>query len=360
MLRMPLDPSGTFEVHGLPTEEVTLISAMKLSAEQWAAFFAVRVDSQDTDAALPAMAGTYSLEAGRLRFQPRYPLTPGVRYRVVFDPRSLPGDKATTGEKQEAVFELPRRPIETTTVVEAIYPSADKLPENQLKFYIHFSAPMSRGEAYDHVRLLDAAGKTIEAAFLELGEELWDPAGKRFTLLFDPGRIKRGLKPREDLGPILDMGKRYTLAIDRAWSDAAGNALKQGMRKTFTVGPPDEAPIDPMHWKVQAPPAGTMAPLSVAFPEPLDHALLHRLLWVLSPTGERLAGAVKVTDGETRWQFVPERPWQAGAHRLVVDTTLEDLAGNRVGELFEVDVFTKIQPRLQMKTVEMPFTVATP
>ncbi|MCL6608417.1 MAG: hypothetical protein K6T74_10025, partial [Geminicoccaceae bacterium] len=86
------------------------------------------------------------------------------------------------------------------------YPTSDQLPENQLRFYIHFSAPMSRGEAYARIRLLDSAGKPIDAAFLELGEELWDPSGKRFTLLIDPGRIKRGLRPREDLGPVLEAG----------------------------------------------------------------------------------------------------------------------------------------------------------
>ena len=48
------------------------------------------------------------------------------------------------------------------TVVEAVYPTAERLPENQLKFYLHFSAPMSRGEAYRRVQLLDEKGKAVE------------------------------------------------------------------------------------------------------------------------------------------------------------------------------------------------------
>ncbi len=69
-----------------------------------------------------------------------------------------------------------------------IYPSAGRLARrNQLKFYIHFSAPMSRGEAYRRIHLLDAEGQVLEAVFLELGEELWDPPMQRFTLLCDPG-----------------------------------------------------------------------------------------------------------------------------------------------------------------------------
>jgi hypothetical protein len=87
------------------------------------------------------------------------------------------------------------------TLVESVSPSAEVLPENLLRFYFQFSAPMSRGEAYSHIRLLNAAGRAVADPFLELNEELWSGDGRRFTLLFDPGRIKRGLKPREEVGP---------------------------------------------------------------------------------------------------------------------------------------------------------------
>ena len=49
------------------------------------------------------------------------------------------------------------------------------LPANELKLYIYFSAPMSRGEAWKHIHLLDDAGKPVPLAFLELDQELWDP-----------------------------------------------------------------------------------------------------------------------------------------------------------------------------------------
>ena len=73
---------------------------------------------------------------------------------------------------------------------------------------------MSRGEVYRRVRLVGEQGD-VDLPFLELGEELWDPEGRRLTLLFDPGRIKRGLKPREDAGQILQPGKRYALPNSR-------------------------------------------------------------------------------------------------------------------------------------------------
>ena len=62
-----------------------------------------------------------------------------------------------------------------------VYPSRAMLPENLLRLYIHFSAPMSRGEAYRRIRLLDATGKPVDDPFLELDEELWsrDGSGSR-------------------------------------------------------------------------------------------------------------------------------------------------------------------------------------
>lgn len=340
---MPVDANGFFELEGMSAAQLAK-HGTDVNSPNFAVFVA-----REGSGEVPPLLGTYSIQNDRLRFQPRYPLTPGVRYRVVIAQAAEP-----------LVFELPRPAPKPAAFVEAVYPTRDKLPENQLKFYIHFSAPMSRGEAYEHIQLLNASGKPIEAAFLELGEELWDPAGRRFTLFFDPGRIKRGLKPREDLGPILEAGKSYTLVIDRQWSDADGNPLKETYRKSFTAGSPDNEPIDPKQWKLDTPPAGTSTPLTVTFPEPLDHALLHRLLWVVGPAGERLPGTIKVSEGETRWQFTPDRAWTAGPHRLVIDTTLEDLAGHRVGEPFEVDEFKPIQAQVRPRTVEIAFSVAAP
>ena len=97
----------------------------------------------------------------------------------------------------------------------------------------------------------------MQAVFLELGEELWDPAMRRFTLLCDPGRVKRGLVPREELGPVLAAGQDYTLVIDEDWLDANGQQLASGARKSFHVLTADEVPIDLATWKITAPPAGS-------------------------------------------------------------------------------------------------------
>jgi hypothetical protein len=105
------------------------------------------------------------------------------------------------------------------------------------------------------------------------------------------------------------------------------------------------------------PRAGTREALVVTFPEPLDRALLERVLDVLDPEGARVAGAVAVEEGETRWSLTPATPWRSGRHTLRAATILEDLAGNSLGRPFEVDVFEKVEDRFLEVTENVRFTI---
>jgi hypothetical protein len=220
-------------------------------------------------------------------FEPQFPLEPGVKYRAVFQPDQLPGQRGSRGESITNVFQAPPRRSSPTAMVSHVYPSAEILPENLLKFYVYFSAPMSRGRIYDHIHLRDDAGKEVDLPFLEIDEELWDPTMTRLTLLIDPGRIKRGLRPLEEVGPALEEGKRYTLMIDQAWRDGTGNPLKETFQKVFKVGPADRDPPNPARWKIQSPKSETRDALTITFPEPMDHALAQRVIQVTSDSGER-------------------------------------------------------------------------
>src|SRR4051794_2644875 len=212
-----LEPSGSFRVAGWT-------DAARMPIGEASQLFAVHVDSPD-DPDLPPLAGSYAMEAGELVFTPRYALQPGLSYRATFE---LPGH-----DKIVERFTIPKLEAARKTAVDRIYPSASVLPENTLKFYIHFSAPMSRGEAYRHIYLLNENGERILEPFLELAQELWDQDGRRLTLYFDPGRIKSGLLPRKQTGPPIREGKTYTLVVDQEWRDAHGQSLKEGFRKTF-------------------------------------------------------------------------------------------------------------------------------
>jgi hypothetical protein len=313
------------------------LEGVEASADAPQSLLAVYAAGADTP-----MLGTYSTEGDAIVFRPRFPLAPGVSYRAVFPGGTFLVDPAA-------------KPASTTRV-EHIYPSASVLPANELKLYIYFSAPMSRGEAWKHIHLLyDSgidSGKPVPLAFLELDQELWDPNNQRLTVLFDPGRIKRGLVPTNEIGPPLVEGKHYKLVIDRDWDDARGVPLADSFEKTFTGAPADRTPPDPTRWNIIAPKSGTSAPLIVEFPKPMDYALLQRLLEIPGVTGK-----VAVDREETRWSFTPDTPWKSGTYHLVADNLLEDIAGNHLDRAFDVDLQKGVPQTPHAKTSSIAFTV---
>ena len=298
----------------------------------------------------PALLGATARDGDTLLFRPRFALEPGLRYRAEYSEPKLVASLTR-------VFAIDAAPAWPATVVERIDPSPDVLPENLLKLYLNFSAPMSRGEAYRRVRLLDESGRKQELPFLEIDQELWDRDARRLTLLFDPGRVKRDLLPHDEVGTPLRAGATYTLVIDREWPDAHGNALARETRKTFRVGPPDHDPPRTKDWRLSPPKAGTRDSLSVTFPEPLDRALLERVLSVAGVAGVEVPGAAAIDSNETRWRFTPRDPWKPGDHALRALTILEDLAGNSLDRPFEVDVFERVESRALNVTETLRFRV---
>jgi hypothetical protein len=193
--------------------------------------------------------------------------------------------------------------------------------------------------------------------FLELDEELWNPAMTRLTLIIDPGRIKRGVRPLEEVGPALEAGKRMRLVIDADWKDAAGKSLGRKFEKAFGVAPPDREPPDPVHWKVAPPQAGTRSPLVVQFGESMDHAIAQRLIEVRAANGRAIQGEVELADEERSWRFVPAEPWPAGTLEVVTPVTIEDLGGNNVGKPFDVDLFEQKPRGTGSGVVRVPFEI---
>jgi hypothetical protein len=340
----PGDPA-VVRVSGLSKDAVVKFADSKPDAAAWRAVFSVAVADQ-ADGGV-AMLGSYRADGDALVFEPRFPLALGTPYRASFDPAKLPGQPA--GKVITVTLTIPR-PDVPPAAVSTVYPSADTLPENTLRFYLHFSAPMSRGNCYQHIQLLREDGTQVKDPFLELGEELWNPDLTRFTLLIDPGRIKQGLVPREEMGPAIEAGKSYTLVIAKTWKDGNGREMKEAFKKSFKVAKPDDTPIDPENWKITPPAVNGKAPLVVTFPKPLDRALLDRMVWI-TLDGKTIEGTIAVSEKETKWAFTPTNPWAAGVYQLVVRTDLEDVCGNRVGSPFEIDVFKTPTRRLEVKTV---------
>ena len=179
------------EVAGLGDGTLRQLQGANWQTENWRKLLSVYAGQGDfaADMNVPAMLGNYRVAGGLILFQPQFPLERGVTYRAVLRPSKLPGSAHDRSADIISIFNLPNAESKPTTVVAQVYPSADVLPENLLKFYVHFSAPMRRGHIYDHIHLLDEAGKPVELPFLEIDEELWNQEMTRLTLFIDPGRI---------------------------------------------------------------------------------------------------------------------------------------------------------------------------
>ncbi|MEY4202042.1 MAG: hypothetical protein RLZZ265_3782 [Verrucomicrobiota bacterium] len=341
------------EVSGLARDTLTALQSTNWPATNWPHLLAVYVEQPGAQPV--PMLGEHQVQAGWLRFVPAFPLEPGLRYRAVFDAGRLPGTSSAAAGKVTSVLQVPVRPERATTTVTQVYPSADVVPENLLKFYVHFSAPMSRGNIYEHIRLLNEVNQPVELPFLELAEELWSPDMMRLTLFIDPGRIKREVKPLEEVGPALVNGRRFTLLISGSWKDANGSRMKQAFAKRFTVGPPDRDPPDPRRWAYQAPPIRTREPLAVDFAEPMDSALALRMLHVVDASGRPVPGQPFLAERERLWKFLPLHAWKAGRYTLVVESIIEDLAGNNIGRPFEVEISGGTSPQTESVNTKLPF-----
>lgn len=342
--------SASFDAVGLSQSLLQQLEKQALSTDAWQQFYAVTLIDEKLNALKQPMLGAYSIEAGVIRFVPRFALIPGQHYRAVFSFDALLTQAPMLANlipvnlhKQTvvAVFELPSTEFPVTEVT-TVYPTADQLPENMLRFYVYFSAPMRDGDALKHIRLVDAQGKEVEDIFFDPIFELWDPSMQRLTLLFDPGRVKTGLRAHNELGRALLPDQSYSLIIGEELLDANGSSLARTYEKAFTVIEADRTPPDISQWEVTSPRANRIEPLTVDFPAPLDHALLTEFVYVKETNGEKVKGQVKLTEYETGWRFTPDEPWQAGPYELVIYTRLEDLAGNNLHGLFDISPEEKL------------------
>jgi hypothetical protein len=307
-----------------------------------------------TEASAPPVSGRLVVSPAGLEFTPRYPLDPGRAYVAVFDPSRLPTPRSDAALR--TVVRLPAVARTPTTTVVRMLPSADTLPENLLRMYVEFSAPMAREHGREFLTLLDDRGREVKDAFLALDVDFWSPDGRRYTVFLDPGRVKRGILPNDQFGRALTPGHRFTIAIDPRWQDANGQPLAAAFRHDFGVSAVDMAPIRPADWRLNAPSVGTRDPLVVTFPKPLDHGLLQRALGV-TRAGSVIAGAIEVGPGELTWRFTPQDAWAAGSYDLLALSILEDPMGNRIVRPFDIDTFDRIDETPAPERTTMPFVV---
>ena len=277
-----------------------------------------------------SVAGKCERRGDFLSFTPAFGFVVGQPY-VVRTRRNNQSHRLTE-------FRIPQEQPAAPALVTNIYPSGDVLPENVLRFYVHFSVPMTPHRAFEYVALRDALGVADHAAFMKFKQELWNEDRTRLTVLIDPGRIKRSVATNVALGPALREGERYALTIDEGWSSADGSSVLPSFSKTFVVAEALRERPDVERWKWRPPRPGTRETLKIVFDRPLDRHLLSSAIHVVASDGNAIDGRSHIGENETSWSFTPSKPWAADDGRVTLDEALEDVAGNNFRELLDRDI----------------------
>jgi hypothetical protein len=321
-LILPIEMKGTVQLN---TSAVPNSGAETFGYE----YLSVFVQQEGGELGSNPVQGRHTLKGEDLVFSPYFPWERGMTYVV----RTKQPD--TEGPYAYQSFQVGMKQSVEKAEVLSIYPSTSELPENLLRFYLYFNTPMKKGQALAHIRLTDAAGNIDNHAFMEFKQELWSPDGKRLTILFDPGRIKRGVSTNRELGPALLEGKRYHLTISGAWQDVFGQELLVETTKEFVVVKAYRQVISVNEWVIYKPAANSYDILGIHFDRVMDHALVQSMIQIQDEERNLITGRWVILEQEQLIQFIPEKSWRRGKYRIVIDSRLEDVAGNNLQSLLD-------------------------
>ncbi len=313
-LRWQEDPAyGLVVVVGRPNQEPAIKYQQALS---------LHVGDCDQVATTPAILARIETGTDEVQMVPQFPLDPQGNYCAILRSRhEEPSAEAVHAE----VLTMPWNGERTAQYLRVIrvMPSVSVLPANALRLYLEFSRPVFAKDVHTWIRLRDnTVEKWVDTPFVEIPQGLWDGEQRRLTLIFHPGRIKREVGPNRALGPPLASGHDYTLVVEAP----SGARFEHHFQATDA----DRAEVNPATWSTTS--LGDQS-LRVDFGEALDPYLVERSVRVEKELGEPVEAQVEVApSGE--YLLLGQLP-EAGQVRLRVHHRIEDLAGNRIGSLFD-------------------------
>jgi len=281
----------------------------------------------------PAVFAEVEGAGDRLVLRPSIRLSPGEEYRALLRDR----EGAIIAQARYAV---PGTKGAAPRVVE-ILPSCEAVPANLLKFYLTFDRPMREGrEFFDQVEIVDEAGRVVAAPWRR--QELWSVDSRRLTLWIHPGRVKQGVNLREEMGPVLEPGRKYELRLSSAIRDADGHRLGgDGFTRSFRTTAEVRRPIDVDLWRLDPPSVATRAPLVITTDRALDPHLFTRHVRIVREGKTIGRGDVEWDSEQQRFSWTPVEEWVAGEYILEAGEFLEDLAGNTPVRAFDTDLLAE-------------------
>ncbi|MEM6523066.1 MAG: hypothetical protein AAF693_04725 [Bacteroidota bacterium] len=314
---------GAINLVGLSVEQLGQLEKIK----EPDSFFYVRVEGSDYN-----MLGHYQLTDTSLIFQPRFLPDPEVTYIAFTDFNVLVHDSRQYIKSFPLRFS---RSFKNRTTVISFLPDLDTLPNNVLRTYLTFSSPMGLGNPYDYIEVFDKNGHSLSEPFVVIPEGLWDEKRTRLTLLFHPGRIKRGVGPNVSKGQIFEEEKNYKLRVSKKWTDAEGRFLADNFEKSFYTSGAERHRVDISNWDIQTPDVRSTNALMIRTLRNLDPVLVERMIEIYRV--EKLVSG-KWESGNRGCRFIPASPWKAGVYTIDVNPKLEDISGNTLVSGFDVDL----------------------
>jgi hypothetical protein len=232
-------------------------------------------------------------------------------------------------------------PDATAPKILSIAPGAAMLPENTLRLYLNFDRPSRGLFRQGDIGLFHEDGRIVIDPFVDFGQELWSPDGRRLTILFEPSRIKRGVMAMDGTTG-LQSGNRYVLH--------AGS-----LRYCFQAAAPLRSRLDPLRWRF-TPPNHPEQAVRIGFDRIMDAALLSSQILILDAHGNIARTRPHVSPDGRALRLAPQRPWRGcETYFAVFGRSLEDAAGNRLSEMLDQAVGRTLHPAT---TALCPFRIA--
>ena len=108
------------------------------------------LDSLDERTVLQPIPGTFHMDQESVRFEPLFPFLKNTLYSLIV----YKGTEDNLNRPFDS-YDIQNLPINLGPACEivSIYPTANQIPVNQLKFYLHFSEPMAEGNSAQSITL---------------------------------------------------------------------------------------------------------------------------------------------------------------------------------------------------------------
>ena len=319
-----------------------------LTFDEWSSIFSVRV-SKD---ARPTL-GSYSIQKNQIIFKPRFLPDPNIVYLITFSYQRLNEVFGTGLSDIEINKKIQFKSANyLATQITEITPRADSLPANLLGVYLHFNGPMGFENPYSYINLYDEQKRLIKDAFVELPEGLWNENRTRLTLLFHPGRVKRGVGPNVKQGSIFEEGKSFTIQVSNQWTDANGNQLTYPFTKSIVAIGAVRAKMSVESWIVNTT-CNDSCRILIKPDHLLDLEMAIRYLQLKDSNNQAIP--IKITsrrDGSIELKSSSILPGKT--YHMIIDPQLEDVCGNTFLNSFDYKSGTR-----EMKGKEIKLQIST-